>query len=153
MWINHSQKQLIKGVLNHGVHILEYAETNQDLSQYVNALQEQFLDYPVPPVTVDTKQWFMPMEYQKFDIEQYCLDLCKTPEQTQRVEHELELYRKYDMIMHLKAMKYMVDTMRNNNVVWGVGRGSSVSSYCLFLIGVHRIDSIKYDLPLEEFFK
>jgi DNA polymerase III alpha subunit len=50
-------------------------------------------------------------------------------------------------------MKYIVDTLRANNVVWGVGRGSSVASYVLHLIGVHKIDSVKYDIPIEEFFK
>jgi DNA polymerase III alpha subunit len=57
------------------------------------------------------------------------------------------------MVDVLKAMKYLVDTLRANNVVWGVGRGSSVASYALYLIGVHKIDSIKYNLPIEEFFK
>jgi DNA polymerase III alpha subunit len=50
-------------------------------------------------------------------------------------------------------MKYIVDTLRANNIVWGVGRGSSVASYVLHLIGVHKIDSIKYSIPIEEFFK
>jgi DNA polymerase III alpha subunit len=50
-------------------------------------------------------------------------------------------------------MKYVVDTLRENNIVWGVGRGSSVASYVLHLIGVHKIDSIKYNIPIEEFFK
>jgi DNA polymerase III alpha subunit len=57
------------------------------------------------------------------------------------------------MIDVLKAMKYMVDVLKSNNVVWGVGRGSSVSSYCLYLIGIHKIDSVKYDLPITDFFK
>ena len=48
---------------------------------------------------------------------------------------------------------YFVDTLRANNVVWGVGRGSSVASYVLFIIGVHKIDSVKYKLPINEFFK
>ena len=50
-------------------------------------------------------------------------------------------------------MKYVVDTLRDNNIVWGVGRGSSVSSYVLYLIGIHKIDSVKYALPIDEFFK
>jgi DNA polymerase III alpha subunit len=50
-------------------------------------------------------------------------------------------------------MKYIVDTLRANNVVWGVGRGSSVASYVLHIIGVHKIDPIKYNIPIEEFFK
>ncbi len=57
------------------------------------------------------------------------------------------------MLVLLKTMKYIVDTLRENNIVWGVGRGSSVASYVLFLLGVHKIDSVKYDLPIEEFFK
>ena len=57
------------------------------------------------------------------------------------------------MFMLLKYLKYLVDTMRNNNIVWGVGRGSSVASFVLFLIGVHKINSLYYDLPIEEFLK
>ena len=57
------------------------------------------------------------------------------------------------MISMLKTMKYVVDTLRTNNVIWGVGRGSSVASYVLHIIGVHKIDSVKYNLPIEEFFK
>jgi DNA polymerase III alpha subunit len=57
------------------------------------------------------------------------------------------------MIPMLKTMKYVVDTLRANDVVWGVGRGSSVASYVLHIIGVHKIDSIKYNIPIEEFFK
>jgi DNA polymerase III alpha subunit len=57
------------------------------------------------------------------------------------------------MIPVLKTMKYIVDTLRANNIVWGVGRGSSVASYVLHIIGVHKIDSIKYNIPIEEFFK
>jgi DNA polymerase III alpha subunit len=53
----------------------------------------------------------------------------------------------------LRYLKYLVDTLRKNNVVWGVGRGSSVASYVLFLIGVHRIDSLYYDLNVDEFLK
>jgi len=49
--------------------------------------------------------------------------------------------------------KYFVDTMQANNVVWGVGRGSSVASYVLYLIGVHKIDSIKYNLDWQEFLR
>jgi len=55
--------------------------------------------------------------------------------------------------MLLRQMKYIVDTLRKHNILWGVGRGSSVASYTLFLMGVHHIDSIKYNIPVNEFFK
>ena len=70
-----------------------------------------------------------------------------------RLVQELELYHEHKMIPVLRMMKYIVDTLRENNVVWGVGRGSSVASYVLYLLGVHKIDSIKYNIPIEEFFK
>ena len=55
----------------------------------------------------------------------------------------------------LDLLKYMisVDFMRSNNIVWGVGRGSSVASYVLYLIGVHRVNSIQYDPGLREFLR
>jgi len=57
------------------------------------------------------------------------------------------------MLDLLKWLKYLVDTMRQNNIVWGVGRGSSVSSYVLYMLGVHKIDSLKYNLDFKEFMR
>ena len=97
--------------------------------------------------------WFMPEEYKNFEIVGFLLEQTSNEEQYQRVVQELELFYQYGMIDLLKYLKYLVDTMKSNNIVWGVGRGSSVSSYVLFLIGVHRIDSIKYNLDIHEFLK
>jgi hypothetical protein len=69
------------------------------------------------------------------------------------VGEELLLYQERDLFPLLCYIKYMVDTFRANNIVWGLGRGSSVASYVLYLIGVHKIDSIYYDLPITEFLK
>jgi DNA polymerase III alpha subunit len=98
-------------------------------------------------------QWFMPQEYQDFDIVNWLYDQCYTETQRTRVILELELFIQHGMDSLLKYLKYLVDTMRENNIVWGVGRGSSVASYCLYLIGIHRIDSIEYDLDIREFLK
>mgnify|MGYP002757971636 CR=1 FL=1 len=87
--------------------------------------------------------WLMPAEYKSIDIEQWLRDKCATPQQLARVNAELELYVKHQMCDVLRLLLYVTDTLRANNVMWGVGRGSSVASYCLFLIGVHRIDSLK----------
>ena len=97
--------------------------------------------------------WFMPTEYKQFDIEDYVLSLCETPEQKQRVDYELSLYKSHAMMDVLQFLKYMVDTLRKNNIVWGVGRGSSVASYVLYLLGVHKVDSIKYNLDPTEFLR
>jgi DNA polymerase III alpha subunit len=97
--------------------------------------------------------WFMPDSYKNMDIAKWVLDQCKTDAELQRVGQELLLYYDRNLISVLQYMKYMVDTFRSNKVVWGVGRGSSVSSYVLYLIGVHRINSMFYDLDPTEFLK
>jgi DNA polymerase III alpha subunit len=99
------------------------------------------------------KNWRMPVEYKDIDIAEYVLGLCKADHELQRVGQELLLYQERDLFNLLRYLKYLVDTLRKNNVVWGVGRGSSVASYVLFLIGVHKIDSLYYNLDIEEFLK
>ena len=127
-------------------------DTNRDSFEYLKT-------YIEPNVSVEQfdsnlqDDWFMPESYKSFDIDLYLLSLCNTEFETNRVSDEIKLFSQYDMIDLLRYLKYLVDTMRDNNIVWGVGRGSSVASYCLYLLGVHKIDSIKYDLDIREFLK
>jgi DNA polymerase III alpha subunit len=95
----------------------------------------------------------MPKKYQQLDIAEHVLTLCKTDAELQRCGHELMLYQERGLFDLLRYLTYLVDIMRDNQVIWGVGRGSSVASYVLHIIGVHKVDSIKYKLPIEEFFK
>jgi len=97
--------------------------------------------------------WHMPDEYKQLDIAEYILSLCKEDYELQRVAQELLLYQERDLFNLLRYLKYLVDTLRKNKVVWGVGRGSSVASYVLYLLSVHRINSIYYDLDIKEFLK
>lgn len=98
-------------------------------------------------------QWMMPEEYKNFDIAEHVLNMCTTEEQLQRVAEELLLFQEKNLFNLLRYLKYLVDTMQANNIIWGVGRGSSVASYVLFLLGVHKIDSIYYDLTPDEFLR
>jgi len=102
--------------------------------------------------SVNQNDWFMPDKYKSMDIEDFLINQC-SKENHQRLIEEIELFRQYNMIDLLRYLKYLVDTMRENNIVWGVGRGSSVASYCLYIIGVHKIDSVKYNLDIKEFLK
>jgi DNA polymerase III alpha subunit len=153
MWTEtNTEQQLIEGVLRHGPNILEHCQSSDDLTLYLNRLQKECLNYPTPPKEIDPNHWFIPQDYYP-NLVEFLYGQCTTPEQTQRVDRELELFVKTGMYDLLHVMKYVVDTLRSNNVVWGVGRGSSVASYVLYLIGVHKVDSVKYKLPIEEFFK
>lgn len=98
-------------------------------------------------------EWHMPAEYKELDIAKWILEQCQQDYELQRAGKELLMFQERNLFDLLKYLKYLVDTMRKHNIVWGVGRGSSVASYVLYLIGVHKIDSIYYDLDIEEFLK
>lgn len=97
--------------------------------------------------------WHMPEEYKTLDIAAHVLGLCDTEAELQRVGEELLLYQERDLFNLLRYLKYLVDVMQENRLIWGVGRGSSVASYVLYKLGVHRIDSMYYDLDPSEFLR
>jgi hypothetical protein len=137
--------------------------------QYNTSIQKTHTDFPevkkylpidykedVPLELFDWTQqqhWYMPDEYKTLDIVEYVLGLCKSEPELQRVGQELLLYQERELFDLLRYLKYFVDTMRKNGVLWGLGRGSSTASYILYLLGVHKINSLYYDLPIEEFLK
>jgi DNA polymerase III alpha subunit len=117
---------------------------------------EQYLSKDISVEEFDQLQqsnWHMPSDYSKFDIAQWVLDQCVNEAELQRAGEELLRFQELDLFDLLRYLKYLVDTLRQNNVVWGVGRGSSVSSFVLYKIGVHRINSLYYDLDHREFLK
>lgn len=99
------------------------------------------------------ENWVIPSEYKRIDVIEYLISRCKNEEEIQRVSDELLEYHKRNQLIILNVMIYLVDTMRKNNVVWGIGRGSSVASFCLYLIGINKINPMDYDIPYTEFFK
>lgn len=142
--------------------------TMEDGDLYVRANDIFNTNLPVPKCTnelddilsnkeeFDTQQqknWYMPEEYKALDIAEYILGLCESQEELQRVGEELLLYQERELFDLLRYLKYMVDTFRKNNILWGVGRGSSVASYVLYLLGVHRINSLYYDLDIKQFLR
>jgi DNA polymerase III alpha subunit len=118
--------------------LIKYADSSESIEQFDQRLQSN---------------WHMPDEYQNLDIAKWVLDQCQTDSERQRVGEELLLYLDRNLFKLLQYLKYLVDTMRKHGIVWGVGRGSSVASYVLYLIGVHKIDSLFYDLDIEEFLR
>jgi DNA polymerase III alpha subunit len=99
------------------------------------------------------KTWHMPQQYQDMDIAEYVLNLCADDAELQRCGEELLLYQQHDLFNLLKYLKYLVDVMKENHVIWGVGRGSSVASFVLYKLGVHKINSIFYNLSITEFLR
>jgi DNA polymerase III alpha subunit len=141
-------------------------EPGDDVDQFNKHMEEQ--EFPTLstyiPLEVDQKtfdsvcqnEWLMPDEYKNIsdkELWHMLIGKCTNTNQVDRVIEEYDEYERRNMLDLLKFMMYLVDFMREKNIVWGVGRGSSVSSYILYLIGIHKVDSFKYNLDWREFLK
>lgn len=97
--------------------------------------------------------WYMPENYKNLDIAEHILSLCNNDAELQRCGQELLLFQERGLFDLLKYLKYLVDLMTEHRLIWGVGRGSSVASFVLYKLGVHRIDSLYYELDPTEFLR
>ena len=114
-------------------------------------------------VDLITFDWKIPPEYLAMDIHKFILDKSNNKmarftgvdlkARQDRIARELKEYTNRNLLDVLRVLIYVIDQFKKNNVVWGVGRGSSCASYILFLLEVHSVDPIRFDIPLEEFFK
>ena len=141
---------------------LEYID--QIFAEPTFEVQELFKNLGIVPKHIDSYEdqtdfdktnqcsWFIPNGYYPTIVEML-YGMCSTKEQTDRVSEELEAFIEHNMLDLLFVLKYIVDMLQVNKIVWGVGRGSSVASYVLYLIGVHKIDSLKYNLDWREFLR
>ena len=135
-----------------------------NIEQYNQSIKNTGIDLPkikkivdnLDVATFDQQQinnWYMPQKYYEINVLQWLLDKCQNDEEKMRVQTEYSLFEKKKFIRVLQFLIYFIDTLREKNVVWGVGRGSSVASFCLFLIGVHKINPLQYDLNITEFLR
>lgn len=108
--------------------------------------------------------WNIPQEYKDLNVENFLMGTSAIKymgkDQTDhittrmdRIAEELKLYKELGLMDVLRVLIYVINTLQAHNIVWGVGRGSSVASYILYLIGVHDIDSIKYGLNVTDFLR
>jgi len=119
-------------------HLTKYVESNLSVEEFDRDNQSK---------------WFMPNEYKHFDVVEWVLQQCEGEAELQRAGEELLMFQERDMIDLLRYLKFLVDTLRKNKVVWGVGRGSSVASFVLYKIGIHRINALYFNLNIKEFIK
>ncbi len=141
-------------------------DKTDEIDKFNNAMKQEGLSElsTYIPLDVDKKtfdgalqsEWFMPDKYKDINVYEYVLGKAETPypqHVQDRIWEEMEAYKERDMHNLLRYMIYLVDFMRENNIVWGVGRGSSVASYVLYVIGVHRVNSIQFELDWREFLR
>lgn len=124
-----------------------------DIDQF-NKFATELELLPISDISSISKEFNIPLHYKELDVRKHVNKLEHGgPDQTGRVEMELDMFDERGLMPILQLLIYIIDTMRKHNLVWGVGRGSSVSSYVLYLLGVHKVDSYKYNLDIKEFLK
>lgn len=136
-------------------------ELTSEIVQFNRFAAEKIQAFSEPP-SVPTLNWAIPDEYKYLDIEQYLLGIAKDriratdplrEQREVRLAEELILFEQKDMLPLLRTLIYIVDRMNAEKVNWGVGRGSSCSSYILYLIGLHQVDPVKYDISIKDFIR
>jgi len=121
--------------------------------------EDQVDQYVKPQVSVeewDAKhqaEWFIPEPFASLDVLEWLLMKCQTEQEIERILMEWNLFIERDMVPLLRCLIYLVHSFREEGIVWGVGRGSSVASFALYLIGIHKVNSLAFDLDVREFLK
>lgn len=138
---------------------------NDEVEQYNNSCREfgtdpkSFYEVPKKKENVEnyferlSETWLIPKEYRNIDVVEYLSGKCNSEREKIRLIQELEEFLKRDQVIIINLMIYLVDVMRENNIVWGVGRGSSVACFTLYLIGINKVNPLDYDIDYKEFFK
>ncbi|MGZ8924291.1 MAG: hypothetical protein ACXW2E_00275 [Nitrososphaeraceae archaeon] len=161
------------GYSSYNCHQLEYIISKKYPICYVDEMTDEIDQFnklmPVEKrLTVKTScnqlkyDWNLPEYYKQLNVYEYVyekhieltmgMDADEIYNRDVRLTLELKKYIEFNMIDILRTMIYIINTLIDEGVVWGVGRGSSVSSYVLYVIGLHDIDSFKHDLDIADFF-
>lgn len=102
----------------------------------------------------------IPVKYRELDVKEFLTEKLLTylgpgtvDEAGRRVHAEYSWMEQHDQLDIIRTLVFVVDRLQEHGIVWGVGRGSSVNSFILFLIGVHAVDPLKYGLDWREFLR
>ena len=123
------------------------SEETPEIAQFNNLSEDPIKVFTEEDLELDFA-WLIPDQYLNLDLTNYFSELSSHP----RVFEELEQVSKYHFEYGLRTIIYVVDKLNEGKILYGIGRGSACASYLLFLIGLHQVDPIKYNIPLTEFF-
>lgn len=153
---------VLKGMsLKRGIFVSEVTEEIEKFNQISDyQLEEKVQNRPL------RFDWNIPEKYQTMNLRTFLLKKLESEVdrnealsaedidlRIERIDDELDRYYKSNSNLLLRTTVFIIDTFREKNIVWGVGRGSACSSYILYLIGIHDIDSVHYDLDISDFLR
>ena len=130
----------------------------REYNRHVKKEEELTLKSECKPLSTE---WQIPDEYKQMNVRERLVQIhsalhigCDPSEfhlREQRLVEEIDLFEQLQLFDVLRAITWIINKLSAANCVWGVGRGSSVSSYVLYVIGVHDVDSFAYDLDINDF--
>jgi DNA polymerase III alpha subunit len=128
-------------------------ELSEDVELF-NQLSDVLLQVNEPADFNPDLSWNLPEHWANLDLDAYFEGrLARADDRYKaRALAELKQVRERGLENLIRAIGYVVERFKETGQVWGVGRGSSCASLLLFLLGLHQVDPIKYNIPLEEFF-
>lgn len=117
------------------------------------------------PITTKTElsssfppEWNLPEQYKYLNVDEYLEKLVDRivvdnlfDDRLARLAQEIYLFKELKIEEILRSLIYVIDVFKKKNIVWGVGRGSSCSSYIFYLMGLHEVDSVLYDIDIKDF--
>ena len=136
-----------------------YPKDDPDVVAFNKFSYENFDDiyYSLPeslPSLEERKNfWFYPDSYNEINLYDYFGAKCNSQKEVERVVMEIQLYEEKGFDKFLRFCIFLSEKIEENGWVIGVGRGSSCASYLLYLLKIHLVDSIKYNLDIKEFLK
>jgi len=148
---------------------IHVAETGKLFTDEITPDIAEYNQMTTSPIRIKKKldslstEWIIPKEISSIDIYEHLTDKLieefSTSEfndeemriRMQRLDYEYDELMSAGLSDLIYAILYVINRFNANNTVWGVGRGSSTSSYLLYILGIHDIDSVEYDLDFTEF--
>lgn len=150
---------LLRAVKFHDIHYVTHSSPLvEEYNKHVSASQEIKVKTDCAPLT---HNWTIPDSFKSLDVVEYLFKAhavlfegvspAEFDLRERRLAQELVLYDKFQLFDVIRTIIWIINTLTATDTVWGVGRGSSVSSYVLYIIGVHDVDSFEYDLDIDDF--
>ena len=143
---------------NKNIDKLFVTEMTTEIQDY-NAVSDHPLSVKTESSPIDL-EWMLPEHYINLDIDEFLFCLASNIEKDEfyekrieRLSTEIWLFKSMNLIEVLRTLIYVIDEMTAKKVVWGVGRGSSCSSYLLYLLGLHDVDPVKYEIDIADFLR
>lgn len=144
---------------------LRVTELNEDVQSFnTNVVEADQLRLAADEPIAIPMEWQLPDSYKNLDVQERVFDeffkrlpsLKYSAEQediaVRRLADEVNEVETRGMMDFMRTIVYVLDTFRSKDIVWGVGRGSSCACYILFVLGLHVVDCVRYEVPMNEFF-